>query len=89
MSDATGVCLLCPFDIHVIVKSFFNLNNLSASVDVLVASKEPYVALELYKGLRVVLPLLLRGLEQLVLIAALVLAADLAAEFLYVFNEEH
>ena len=47
MSDATGVCLLCPFDIHVIVKSFFNLNNLSASVDVLVAGKEPNVALEL------------------------------------------
>jgi hypothetical protein len=47
MSDATGFCLLCPFDIHVIVKSFFNLNNLSASVDVLVAGKEPNVALEL------------------------------------------
>ena len=89
MSDATGVCLLCPFDIHVIVKSFFNLNNFSASVDVLVTGEEPNVALELYKGLRVVLPLLLRGLEQLILIAALVLAANLPAEFLNVFNEKH
>ena len=75
--------------IHVYVKSLLDVEYFSASVDVLVVSEEPDVALQLHQSLGVVLALLLGGREELILVSTFILAVDLGAQFDDITHDQH